>query len=504
MSVWQEIKKQREQDNRMRHFPRKYGEWCFLLNKRWRNWGMRNRVVKQLLMVCMATTLSVSVPVVSWGADDTETIEQENKESDSINILKKGVETSIYKDKKLTISMYSATYTLDASDIILNMSVKNSYPNILTLKIQDAKVDDKAIAFTWDSNDYKAGTVVDSSWYIALEDLQALKCSDFKKLAFVIIGTLNDGTEVFQKEITMERDAFKSVADESSDSSTEEDDDTTEDNVSTENTSSEESQSDDKYDELLQKIEELEAKNAELEDKLNKTEEAEPTATPEPTEAPAEETPTPEPTEAPETEPAQEEAAAEEAVPEEEPKPVVEYKDATTIRIVQQALNDAGYNCGNPDGVAGGKTTEAVTKYQTDKGLTVNGLITDELLQALNVVEKVQDAVQKEASKAEYSSDYTYDQLARNPDTYKGQKMKFTGKVLEAGNDDDICYARIELNSNIDTILFVTYKSDLLGYRLLDDDNITVYGTSLGVYSYKSVGAGTITIPWLNADMIEM
>ena len=277
-----------------------------------------------------------------------------------------------------------------------------------------------------------------------------------------------------------------------------------------ENTSSEESQSDDKYDELLQKIEELEAKNAELEDKLNKTEEeknqeeAEPTATPEPTEAPAEETPTPEPTEAPETEPAQEEAAAEEAAPEEEPKPVVEYKDATTIRIVQQALNDAGYNCGNPDGVAGGKTTEAVTKYQTDKGLTVNGLITDELLQALNVVEKVQDAVQKEASKAEYSSDYTYDQLARNPDTYKGQKMKFTGKVLEAGNDDDICYARIELNSNIDTILFVTYKSDLLGYRLLDDDNITVYGTSLGVYSYKSVGAGTITIPWLNADMIEM
>ena len=223
------------------------------------------------------------------------------------------------------------------------------------------------------------------------------------------------------------------------------------------------------------------------------------TPTPEPTAAPAEDTPTPEPTTEPTEEPAQEEVA-----PETEQKPVVEYKDATTIRIVQQALNDAGYNCGNPDGVAGGKTTEAVTKYQTDKGLAVNGQVTDELLQSLNVVEKVQDAVQKEASKAEYSSDYTYDQLARNPDTYKGQKMKFTGKVLEAGNDDDICYARIELNSNIDTVLFVTYKSDLLGYRLLDDDNITVYGTSLGVYSYKSVGAGTITIPWLNADMIEM
>lgn len=256
--------------------------------------------------------------------------------------------------------------------------------------------------------------------------------------------------------------------------------------------------------ELQKQIETLEAENDDLKaenealkkenEELKNTEKnQEETSTPEPTEAPVEDTPTPEPTE----EPAQEET-------EPEQKPVVEYKDATTIRIVQQALNDAGYNCGNPDGVAGGKTTEAVTKYQTDKGLTVNGQVTDELLQALDVVEKVQDAVQKEASKGEYSSDYTYDQLARNPDTYKGQKMKFTGKVLEAGNDDDICYARIELNSNIDTILFVTYKSDLLGYRLLDDDNITVYGTSLGVYSYKSVGAGTITIPWLNADMIEM
>lgn len=471
---------------------------------------MKNKVVKQLLMVCAIASLVASNPVMTW-ASDSETTEQESKESDPINISKKGVETSIYEDEKLAISIYSATYTLDASDIILNMSIKNSYPNILTLKIQDAKVDDEAIVFKWDSEDYKAGTFVESSWYIALEDLQAIKCSDFKKLSFTTVGTLNDGTEVFQKEITMERNAFKSVEDESSDSSTEENNDSTGagDSTSTEDTSSIDSQADDKYEELSQKIEELEAKNKELEDKnkeledkLSKAEEEknqEETPTPEPTAAPAEDTPTPEPTTEPTEEPAQEEVA-----PETEQKPVVEYKDATTIRIVQQALNDAGYNCGNPDGVAGGKTTEAVTKYQTDKGLAVNGQVTDELLQSLNVVEKVQDAVQKEASKAEYSSDYTYDQLARNPDTYKGQKMKFTGKVLEAGNDDDICYARIELNSNIDTVLFVTYKSDLLGYRLLDDDNITVYGTSLGVYSYKSVGAGTITIPWLNADMIEM
>ena len=229
---------------------------------------MKNKVVKQLLMVCAIASLVASNPVMTW-ASDSETTEQESKESDSINISKKGVETSIYEDEKLAISIYSATYTLDASDIILNMSIKNSYPNILTLKIQDAKVDDEAIVFKWDSEDYKAGTFVESSWYIALEDLQAIKCSDFKKLSFTTVGTLNDGTEVFQKEITMERNAFKSVEDESSDSSTEENNDSTGagDSTSTEDTSSIDSQADDKYEELSQKIEELEAKNKELEDK---------------------------------------------------------------------------------------------------------------------------------------------------------------------------------------------------------------------------------------------
>ncbi|MBU5482308.1 peptidoglycan-binding protein [Blautia sp. MSJ-19] len=270
-------------------------------------------------------------------------------------------------------------------------------------------------------------------------------------------------------------------------------------------TSTDETQEND-VSELQKQIETLEAENNDLkaeneelkkenEELKNSEKNQEETPTPEPTEVPAEDTSTPEPTE---------EAAPEETAPEAEQKPVVEYKDATTIRIVQQALNDAGYNCGNPDGVAGGKTTEAVTKYQTDKGLTVNGLVTDELLQSLDVVEKVQDAVQKEASKGEYAGDYTYDQLARNPDTYTGNKIKISGKVLQADSSGDICYARVAMNNSYDTVIFVTYDKDLLSYRLLEDDKITVYGTSLGVYSYEAVSGATITIPWLNADMIEM
>ena len=86
----------------------------------------------KLLAMCMVASLSVGTPVITW-ASDTETTEQKSGESDSISISEKGAETSIYEDKKVTIKMDSAEYTLDASDIILNMSIKNSYPNILTI-----------------------------------------------------------------------------------------------------------------------------------------------------------------------------------------------------------------------------------------------------------------------------------------------------------------------------------------------------------------------------------
>ena len=101
---------------------------------------MKNRVVRQLLTMCMVVSLAVSTPMMSW-ANETEAVEQKSNESDIINISEKGAKTSIYEDKKSTIAVESADYTLDASNIVLTLEIKNMYPNILTVKIQNAKVD---------------------------------------------------------------------------------------------------------------------------------------------------------------------------------------------------------------------------------------------------------------------------------------------------------------------------------------------------------------------------
>ena len=180
-----------------------------------------------------------------------------------------------------------------------------------------------------------------------------------------------------------------------------------------------------------------------------------------------------------------------------------EYSDKSTVLLVQQTLNKLGYNCGSADGVAGAKTRDQITAYETDNGLTVNGVITDQLLESMGIADKVAAEAKKEAEKASYSSDYSYEQLARNPDNYIGEKMKFTGKVLQA-QTGDTCYLRLAINSDYDKVIFVTYDKNLIDYRILEDDKVTIYGNSMGDYSYEAVSGATITIPWLWASIIEL
>lgn len=459
---------------------------------------MRNRVVKQMFMFGMASMLAVSNPVVGW-ASESET-KDETQDGSVVEVTSHLFETPIYKDEKVNVSINSGgLFTPNASDLSFWIGITNEYPNILSYNISDGKIDDTPVQFQNTTGEIQAGHQTSSMIYMPLEEVKASGFNDFKNISYTITGTLDDGTEVFKQDVIMDRSSFKSMGESSAKKEETESKENTE-KTEAEKTTEETSNTDieERLSALEENTKELEEKNKQLEDEKKQLEEKikqleeeknqpspEPTATPEPTAVP-EPTETPEPTVAP------------------EPQPVVEYKDATTIRIVQQTLNDKGYNCGNPDGVAGGNTSKAITQYQTEKGITANGLVTDELLQSLGVVEKVQEAVAAEASKNEYESGYTYDQLARNPDTYMGKKVKLSGKVLQADSDGDTCYARVALNSDYDTVIFVTYDKSLLGYRLLEDDKITIYGSAFGVYSYEAVSGATITIPWVLAHIIEM
>ncbi len=136
-----------------------------------------------------------------------------------------------------------------------------------------------------------------------------------------------------------------------------------------------------------------------------------------------------------------------------------------------------------------------------------NGSAEDIEAQQLAKTSQENIAQQKAAEEAEkargYETGITYDQLARTPDAYKNKKVKFSGKVVQVIEGDDSVQIRLAVNNDYDTILLGEYLSSTVSSRVLEDDQITIYGTSVGTISYKSTMGGTITIPGVYIDKID-
>lgn len=142
---------------------------------------------------------------------------------------------------------------------------------------------------------------------------------------------------------------------------------------------------------------------------------------------------------------------------------------------------------------------EFKTSYQAQKDSISKSI--DEY----NAKKKAEQEAQKEAEeKASYNTGITYKQLARTPEDYYGKKVKFTGKVVQVmdrGSETDL---RIEINGDYDSVLFATYKSSISSVRILENDNVTVYGIYTGIKNYKTILGASISIPGMSIDKIEL
>ena len=97
-----------------------------------------------------------------------------------------------------------------------------------------------------------------------------------------------------------------------------------------------------------------------------------------------------------------------------------------------------------------------------------------------------------------------YKSLARNPDEYLGKSLTYSGRVIQVIEGDDITQLRIAVNSDYDSVVLVSYPKDMVVSRILDDDYVTIFGTSFGLYTYEATSGASITIPWIYLDRIEL
>ncbi|MBR3849314.1 MAG: toxin regulator [Oscillospiraceae bacterium] len=125
--------------------------------------------------------------------------------------------------------------------------------------------------------------------------------------------------------------------------------------------------------------------------------------------------------------------------------------------------------------------------------------------------EEAERKAQEEAAERErketqgYESGITYDDLARNPDKYKDEKVKFTGKVLQVSELDTEIQIRLGTSGYgyYDNVIYIYFDRSLISARILEDDMITVYETAKGLHTYETVMRASVTLPLVKVDKID-
>lgn len=98
---------------------------------------------------------------------------------------------------------------------------------------------------------------------------------------------------------------------------------------------------------------------------------------------------------------------------------------------------------------------------------------------------------------ADYQSNVAFDQIARNPNQYKGQKLALTGQIMQVDESDNTLM--VYINGDADDIAMVKYNPAILhGSRVLEDDLITFYATSKGTTTYETTSESSNTVPSFN------
>lgn len=105
------------------------------------------------------------------------------------------------------------------------------------------------------------------------------------------------------------------------------------------------------------------------------------------------------------------------------------------------------------------------------------------------------------ASLAEHES-VTFDEIARNPKQYKGEKVKLTGQVMQVQNAHNGSVVLMWLNDDPDQLVMVGINKDYMpdSGNILEDDEITVYGYGDGTQKYDTTSGANNEVPFVRAD----
>ena len=146
--------------------------------------------------------------------------------------------------------------------------------------------------------------------------------------------------------------------------------------------------------------------------------------------------------------------------------------------------------------------------YYFDDSLFYNGYRFDICFQPFNpykyeLLIRPDDGTYKEKPVV-YQTSWTYDQLARYPEYYVGERFSVNGKIEHITGSNEYGYS-ILLSVNGNKLFYVHLNPPYLpNYKLLVGDKVTFKSIFAGDYTYNNVYGISTTLPLLNVEEVKL
>ncbi len=97
---------------------------------------------------------------------------------------------------------------------------------------------------------------------------------------------------------------------------------------------------------------------------------------------------------------------------------------------------------------------------------------------------------------------YDYKTIQRKPDKHKGKNIKVSGTVIQV-LEGWFGSVGLRLEDSNGDVWYINYSYSDGEDKILEDDNITVYGECTGTETYKTVLGSSVTVPSIDAEYIN-
>lgn len=140
---------------------------------------------------------------------------------------------------------------------------------------------------------------------------------------------------------------------------------------------------------------------------------------------------------------------------------------------------------------------------------TTKGVQTTQSTTTTVITKSNEELKQEEKEYKDSCKTYSYKEIFRHPENYRGKHAKVKGEVIQVMDLGNTLY---QLRVNVtkgeygiyqDT-MFITLEKDKFDGRIIEDDIITFWGEFGDLYTYKSVLNAEITIPSLQGKYAEL